>query len=278
MVDAAAIAADVAARYGVAVCPSVVQLCPPCTFAATVPVWDGRTNTLVYPDAAARKAAHKKAIWAGAARARAAVRDPVVEARRNSVARRHGDGLSVRQIAEVLDISYSTSLADHRWAGLVPNAYVTSAMTQSAVRAARVAQLHGMGWTAKAIAAHLGVTDDTVRDLALTHHGLRFVRKVAVPVARVAKAPKVAKVVVPVARGAKPPRAVKRVPVPMADILAAARLRKARVADSINQGMTMKAIAVVLAITDRQVRRDCRDLGIEALPPGRWREKQAVAA
>ena len=187
---AAAIAAEVAARYGVAVCPSIVKICPPRTFATTTPIWDGKD--LIYPDHAARKDQHKKAMWAGAAQARASAVDPVIAARRDSVRRLHADGLPVRQIAEALAISYSISLADHRAARLAPNAFVTAALTQSAVRAARVAQLHGEGWRPARIAALLGLTEKHVRRLAFAHHGLTFARavvKLAPPKAALPRVP-----------------------------------------------------------------------------------------
>lgn len=191
--DAAArIAAEVALRYGVAVCPSRVQICPARTFATTTPIWDGRD--LVYPDHVARKEQHKKAMWAGAALARASAVDPGITTRRGGVLRLHGAGLCVRQIAEALDISYSTASADHRACQLVPNAFVTSARTQSALRAARIRDLHGERWTVKRIAALMGIAEDTVRELAFKHHGLRFARKAAkrrekkAPVVRVSAA------------------------------------------------------------------------------------------
>lgn len=165
MADAQTIAAEVALRYGVAVCPSRVQICTPRTFATTTPIWNGKE--LIYPDHAARKDQHKKAMWAGAAQARASAVDPVIAVRRDGVRRLHKDGLSVRQIAEALAISYSMSLADHRAARLAPNAFVT---------AARVAQLHGEGWMPARIAALLGLTEKHVRKLAFAHHGLKFAR------------------------------------------------------------------------------------------------------
>ena len=256
MVDALAIADDVARRYGVAVCPSVVQLCPPRTFAAALPVWDGRK--LAYPDAAARKVQFKKAIWAGAVQARGGAVCPVVAARRADVMRLHAQGLSVRQISEALHVSYSVGLKDHRVCGLPPNACVTPAMTQSAVRAARVAQMHAEGWTAKRIGAVMGMADKTVRDLARERHGLRFARRVAVA-------------------GVKQPKPPKAALVTVDHLRVAADLRKAQVAVLIGQGLTLLAVAVAVGVSSQQVRRDCRDVGIGPLRAGRWREKQVAA-
>lgn len=169
------IAADVALRYGVPVCPSVVQLCPPCTFATTTPVWDGKD--LVYPDAEARRAQQKKAMWAGAVKA---CRDhPEVTARREAVRGLHATGASVRAIMAALQVKYHIVIKDLRDLSLSPNDYVTDAMTQARVRAERIQQLHGEGWAVADIAAHLGVVPDTVRDLAWKHHGIRFARKAA---------------------------------------------------------------------------------------------------
>lgn len=278
------IAADVAARYGVAVCPSVVQLCPPMTCTASTPIWDEKIRQLVYPDHAARKVALKKAIWAGAARARASAVDPAIAVRRDDVRQWHGHGLSVRQIAERLGIGYDLCLKDHRICGLPPNAYVTSAMTQSAVRAARVRDLHAEGWTVKRIAALLGIGDDTVRDLAWKHYGLKFARKVAkarVKVARVARPPKppVVKVAkVAVVAPSRPPKPAKPVVVRLADLQAAQHARRLQLPGLIAQGRTLKSIAAEFGVSERQIRRDCRDAGITHIRPGRWREKRAVAA
>ena len=181
MTPAAIIAAEVAARYGVAVCPSVVQVCPPRTFSATLPVWDGQK--LVYPDADARKLQHRKAIWAGARRAGkkfgGSQPDPLVAARRADVVRLHGDGKSVRAIAEALAISQATVHYDHHFCGLKANAFVTDAMTQAALRGAIVGRMHAEGASQAEVAAHLGVTFATVRDLAARYHGLKFTRRSA---------------------------------------------------------------------------------------------------
>ena len=169
----AEIAAEVAVRYGVSVCPSVVQLCPPCTFTTTTPLWNGQD--LVYSDAEERKVARKKARWAHVVASNKA--SPATRARRAEVIRLHGEGLSIRQISERLECSYSTAKIDHTACGLTPNAYATSAMTQSKVQADRIKVLHALGWSGPRIAEMLGVVKSTVYDLALLHHGIRFMRQ-----------------------------------------------------------------------------------------------------
>lgn len=304
MVSAAMIAAEVALRYGVAVCPSVVQMCPPRTFGATLPVWDGRK--LVYPDEADRKALRRKAMWAGATSARRAARDPVVVARRAEVALLHQQGLSVRPIAEKMGVSYDTALKDHRICGLVPNAYVTAAMTQAAVRAERIAQLHGEGWTVEAIAKLLGIVGDTVRDLAWKQHGLKFARKVANtnkphpiagprPVRKNDPANPAWQPVAQMRAGGASIEDVMRAfgltratvyryirqgaglaPRRLTDLHSEIEKRKAELAVLIGRGVSMTKIAQMWGIHPRQVSRYRAALGIDAVAPGK--PKAAVAA
>jgi hypothetical protein len=270
MTPAQIIAAEVAARYGIAVCPSVVQVCPPMTCTATTPIWNEKIRQLVYPDNLARKVLHKKAIWAGAVRARAAAINPVIAARRDSVLTLHGEGQSVPAIMAALQIKYHIVMQDFGKLGLKPNAYATDMMTQAKVRADRIKQLHGAGWDVKCIAVLMGISEDTVRDLAFKHHGLRFARKAAQPRVKVVKPPKVLAV--------KQARAAKPVIESVSESLVLARQRAIRAVELINQGLTQRAVAKLLGVTPRQVRRDCRNAGVDVLRPGRWREKQAVAA
>ena len=175
----AEIAADVSARYGVSVSPSVVQICPPCTFTEATPVWDGRA--LVYHDADERKASYKRAMWAGAAKTQGRTVDML--ARRVEVLRLHGEGMATQAMADALGVHSTTLWADLGALGLSSNraVFITSAMKQSDLRAERIKQLHGEGWTAKRIAELMGIADDTVRELLWQKHRIRFVRKTAQP-------------------------------------------------------------------------------------------------
>ena len=252
---AAAIAAEVAARYGVAVCPSVVQLCPPRTFSATLPVWDGQK--LVYPDADARKLQHRKAIWAGAQRAGkkfgGSQPDPLVAARRADVARLHGEGKSLQAIADALSLTKATVQSDHQFCGLRANAFVTDAMTQAALRGAIVGRMHAEGASQAAVAAHLGVTLWTVRELAARYHGLKFTRQSA----------KLARVAGP-AKAVKPARVAKPdgpPPTQMGVIVAQAVARRQLVLAMQSDGAQMAAIMHATGLSKCTVFRYLRQAG-----------------
>lgn len=183
MTPAEIIAAEVASRYGVTVCASVVQHCPPQTFSASTPIWCGKTRTLVYPDAAAQRDAYKRAMWAGAKRARASAVTPAIIERRAAVARLHSDGLHNAAIMAALGATYSTVRKDLAAQNLQPNAATyNSTMMDRAMALAIQCKVHfDQGKTATQIAAILKIKDDRVRSLLMVKYSLRFARRVKQP-------------------------------------------------------------------------------------------------
>ena len=166
MVDAAAIAAEVALRYGVAVCPSVVQVCPPMICAAVTPVWDARTRTLVYPDHGARKVAFKKAIWGGATRGQTAAVTPAILDRRENVLRLHGEGLHNADIAAETGVTIPTIVKDIAALGLRANPAPAVLRNATQIKMATLFTMRDAGDSLDAICAFLGLKPDTVRRMA----------------------------------------------------------------------------------------------------------------
>ena len=166
MVDAATIAADVAARYGVAVCPSVVQFCPPMTCTASTPVWNEKIRQLVYPDSTARKVQFKKAIWAGAVRAKGNAATPAILDRRDVVLRLHGEGLHNAAIAARTGVSPATIGKDVAMLGLRANAAPAVPRDASQIKLATLTAMRDAGDSLEVICAFLGLKPDTVRRMA----------------------------------------------------------------------------------------------------------------
>lgn len=176
MTPAQIIAAEVAARYGVAVCPSVVRVCPPRMFTTSTTVWDGKTNTLVYPDADQRKVQHKKAIWAGAVKAKALAVAPAILDRRATVLRLHSDGMNNPAIAVQTGVTAQTIAKDVKAFGLIPHACLRP-KTGEDIKLATLTRMRGEGATVDQIAAVLRLKADTVKRMA-SKAGLPFARTV----------------------------------------------------------------------------------------------------
>lgn len=166
MVDAAAIAAEVADRYGVTVCPSVVRVCPPMTCSASTPIWDGRTRTLVYPDKVERKAAFKRAIWGGAVKVKASAVDANILDRREVVLRLHGDGLHNSAIAARAGVSPATIGKDVAMLGLRANPAPAVPRDASQIKMATLTAMRDAGDSLEVICAFLDLKPDTVRRMA----------------------------------------------------------------------------------------------------------------
>lgn len=158
---AARVAAEVAARYGVAVCPSVVSVVPPGGTAFVYPVWDGRH--LVVPEAHA-------ANWRKASRAayvvhkRAVARtESAAQLRRAQVAEWVGAGLTDPEIAERLGVARACVQQDRALLKLpgnpAPHAHVVAAQTRMDIAVQLVAQ----GVDLVQIAATVGMKMDGLR-------------------------------------------------------------------------------------------------------------------
>lgn len=156
---AAQVAADVAARYGIAdgVDAAIFKLVPRGTSGQLVPVWNG--TQLIYPEAA-------KVSWRAQqqARARRDMEDPAVVARRARVVELHATGLCDAAIAEAMEISISRVRADRIRSKLSPH--------QDPAEAERLARmpnqiraLLALGYAATAIGDELGVSANHVRKI-----------------------------------------------------------------------------------------------------------------
>lgn len=152
---AAEVAADVAARYGVAVAATAVQIVPVGVSARPLPVWNGKA--LVYPE-------EQRTSWrkAQSVRARVEQRSPRVVMRRLQIADLHAQGLHDAAIVAALGLTISMVRYD-RYAMHLP-AHPDPAVAQTAEqRAGQVRALAAQGYGRDAIAAELGVHSDTVR-------------------------------------------------------------------------------------------------------------------
>lgn len=116
--EADRIAAEVAARYGVAVRPGAVAQVPRGASGRPLPVWDG--HRLIYPEWD-RKKVERAAKVEAARKSRLARLDPDVLARRERVAALHAEGATVAQMAETLSVKEAVIRYDLGHLGLTPN-------------------------------------------------------------------------------------------------------------------------------------------------------------
>lgn len=161
---AARVAADVAARYGVAVNPQVVQRVPAGMSSAPQVIWDGKQ--LVYEHLTGSGNA-----WRGRSivvpERRKGLADPVVHARRKQVAEAHGRGLSDMAIAAELQIDIRHVRADRKVMRL--KAHVVAQRgpsTQTEIRVRLVRQMCAEGKSRAEMCAFLGINADALRNLA----------------------------------------------------------------------------------------------------------------
>src|SRR3990167_2907066 len=155
---AARVAAEVAARYGVAVQPEAVQRVDTGVSGRALPVWDG--SQLVYPDWKEQKKRDQ------AAQVRARKLAPVVSQRRQDVARLHA-----RAIAEVLGIDRLDVQSERRALKLLANPSPV-ANTDAVLRAARIVAMHESGANELTIAATVGLSLAYLRMIARTRLGI----------------------------------------------------------------------------------------------------------
>jgi DNA-binding NarL/FixJ family response regulator len=113
---AAAVAADVAARYGAKVNPAVVQVLPQGMVSAPTPIWCPKANQLVYPNGAEF---YRNTQRFGQTRKRPNL---AIAKRRERVAELHAQGLTDGEVAEALAVSQQIAIADRQFLKLVRNA------------------------------------------------------------------------------------------------------------------------------------------------------------
>ena len=185
---AAQVAADVAARYGIArgVDPAVVKQLPRGASGQPLPVWNG--SQLVYPEDA-------RVSWRAQqqARARRDMEDPVLVARRARVVALHATGLCDAAIAEAMEISITLVRADRIRAKLSPHQDPAEAERQARIPN-QIKALLAAGYAAAAIGEELGVSANHVRKIirdkgfALVPAQRCVTRKLAAPVRKLAVA------------------------------------------------------------------------------------------
>lgn len=185
---AAAVAADVAARYGIAggVNSALVRQVPRGASGQPLPVWNG--TQLVYPEDA-------KVSWRAQqqARARRDMEDPAVTARRKRVVDLHATGLCDAAIAEAMDISIDRVRADRIRAKLPPHQDPAEAERHARIPN-QIRALLALGYAAPAIGDELGVSANHVRKI-IREKGFTLVpaqkcvtRKLAAPMRKLAVA------------------------------------------------------------------------------------------
>lgn len=173
------VAAEVAARYGVAVSPDVVRLIPRGVSSESVAVWDG--VALRYPDGAERVRGISRAHWAAqaaAARQRQAVAPHVAE-RREALRALHGAGLDASAIAVRLGVSYGVIYQDHAALTLDLNPHQRGPDSTVQARRDLIARMAAEGAAADQIAAAIlaggggSFTPESVQWMARRHLQLR---------------------------------------------------------------------------------------------------------
>ncbi len=161
---AAKVAADVAARYGVAVTPDAVRIVPRGVSADPEMRWVG--NALRYVDDSGTPIGSQIVRTRAQSAGRAAMRrtgaiDPVVAARRAEVARMHAMGMTDRQMCNALGVGIHLIAADRKNLRLLPNAVgsIADQIAQDASETrARVMDMRHRGFSPAQIARALGVT------------------------------------------------------------------------------------------------------------------------
>jgi hypothetical protein len=152
--NAAAIAADVALRYGCGCDPRAVQIVPVGASGRPLPVWNGRK--LVQPDYAAQRKRDTVSAWSR-------WRDgPLAEIRRAQLPDLVRAGLTDVQISNQLNVAVSVIVYDRGRLGLLANHGLV------AIRRAKMAQIAALDharMTALDIAGATGISPATVRNI-----------------------------------------------------------------------------------------------------------------
>lgn len=166
---AAAVARDVAARYGVPVDAGAVQIVPRGKSGYPPPVWvggkAGDPGRLLWPPGHPLSKEGRRAASLKASRRRGAAGSPEIRSRRDLVRAAHAEGLHDMAIAEALQMRIKDVMNDRNVMGLrcnpAPKA-ASAASQQRAARAREIIRLHGEGLTDRAMAEALKVALKTV--------------------------------------------------------------------------------------------------------------------
>ncbi|MFC3180472.1 DeoR family transcriptional regulator [Cypionkella sinensis] len=269
---AAQVAADVAARYGMPVSAKAVQLVPRGVSATPLPIWDG--SQLVYT-AEARTSWRSKQL----ANYRNRNVSPKAINRRLQVAALHAEGLHDAAIAAQLGEHQSVVANDRKRLGLIAipsrNSQVGREDRNASIRA-----YMAQGWGAEAIAAEIGVSATTVKDVARNVLRIPFTTSRKMIAAAKPKPPRLVKerakqpVLVRVAT-AKPtarPSALQQV---SQQRLAALRA----MINGLGRDLTradLDAYAAQIGRTTHQMRRDMASLELQWPRPPNWRAMATI--
>ena len=259
----ARVAAEVAARYGLAVAPDAVSRVARGVSGLSQIKWDGKDLVFDAPADTWRKAG-VRAFKARAQAIRLGV-GPGLEAqqRRDEVARLHGLGFYDAQIVAQLGVCLATVRHIRCGLGLESNGH----MAQLAVAAARVARVVDMllrGFAPGAIAAQEGLKEATVKSIGRARLGLSFARASAPSQGVHKRAPRLDRPQQP--KPDKPQRAaaksVRKLHRTRAECDAAKAARQRSVADLSAEGFSQRDIARRLAISPRTVTADLAAEGV----------------
>lgn len=166
---AAAIAADVAARYGCTVRPEVVQVVPSGASGLPVLRWDEARNELRYVLAEGQSLPrfNPHQPRKGLLETRADYKE--IMARRDQVRSLHAEGKAVRAMADILQVSEGVIRHDHVQLGLVPHPALRGPYAVPAAVAQRrlqIAALAGQGKDARDIGEVLGYGTRAIKAMA----------------------------------------------------------------------------------------------------------------
>lgn len=174
------VAAEVSARYGVAVKPCAVQVVPQGASGIPLPVWDG--SRLIVPDW--REKRQRMAVnRAKEARRAGAASDTRTVDLRDKIAALYAQGMTDGEMAAVLGKSAAVIAQHRRFLRLTPiRKYVLPPENPAQIRRRRVRELHDLGRDRVQIAALLGVNARVLSaDAKALGIALALPAKVAVP-------------------------------------------------------------------------------------------------
>ena len=166
---AAQIAADVAARYGCAVRPEVVQVVPFGASGLPVLRWDAARNELRYVLAEGQSVPkfNSNAPRKGLLETRADYKE--IMARRDQVRAMHADGKAVRAMADILQVSEHVIRHDHVQLALIPHPAIRGPYAVPiavAQRRLQIAALAGQGKDAHDIGEVMGYDTKAIIGMA----------------------------------------------------------------------------------------------------------------
>jgi AraC-like DNA-binding protein len=306
--DAERIAAEVAARYGVAVRPGAVVRAPRGASGRPLPVWDGKR--LIAPD-------YDKARWSAAAKAEAVRKsrlarvDAAVVARRERVRALHAEGATVAEMIEGLQVHGATvrndlvvlQLSANRPLAKDPAAGVRDLISRGFTRRADIAA--ELGWTENwllRVAAKAGIAlpeaprvpkprqvSRQIEAMKLARQGKAEARRETVARLQAEGADLAAIMAATGSPKSTVRRDLKILGLTMIRPVAGSRetgptredlaiARQAQVAQMVAGGLTRAAMRARLKVTADTLRRDLKVLGLTVAPPVRSGSKAALLA